>query len=304
MNNIKQLSRVILLIFISWSPGMADDSVERPILHPKGLLWKIEKAAIEPSYLFGTMHVSDARVLNLPSEVEQAFLSSRQFVMEMVLNFKAMGYVTRASFFQDGRTLDQFMQVKDYLRLQRLMKQRLSLPADALKHMKPWAVLTMLMMPAEQQLEQNAALDMVLLQRATKMKKLVNGLETAEEQVAVFESLKIEEQIWMLNRAVEEIKTSDAQIPKMLDAYLKQDLQRLVYMQKEFMYEDSDIDDRFMKQLLEYRNIRMAKRLSEILQQGDAFIAIGALHLPDQQGVLNLLKQQGYKVTQVVMADR
>ena len=40
---------------------------------------------------------------------------------------------------------------------------------------------------------------------------------------------------------------------------------------------------------------RMAARLSE----GKAFIAVGALHLPGDEGILNLLQRDGYRITRL-----
>lgn len=293
-----------LFLVLNLPPCYAEQQQESGILHSQGLLWKIERQGQPVSYLFGTMHVSDPRVTKLSPEVEQAFSGSRQFVMEMILNFKAVGYVTSASFFNDGRTLEQVMDRDGYRKLVDLLGNRLKLPEKALRHMKPWAVLVMLMMPVESQADSAAALDMVLLRRASMGKKELIGLETAEEQVAVFESLTIEEQVWMLNRAIDELEHTDSQMPVMMDAYLKGDLAGLMQIQKQFMYDDSDIDDRFMKQLIELRNLRMAERLRPILKKGDAFVAIGALHLPGEQGVLTLLEQQGYRVSPVTRDDQ
>lgn len=301
MKTLIKVSLLLVLVVFSQSQSLAEQNTARQpepgILHPKGLLWKIEKPGVQTSYLFGTMHVADPRVTKLADEVEQAFSGADHFVMEMLLNFSAVGYVTRSSFFSDGQTLNQLMSAQQYQRLINLLNQRLFVTEDMLQHMKPWAVLTMLMMPVEQQLSGDAALDMVLFRRATKNRKQVTGLESPEEQIAVFESLSLEEQVWMLNRSIDELKKSDAQVPRMLNAYLKADLQQLVDIQQEFMYEDSDIDDRFMYQLLEMRNHRMSERLQPILEQGSAFIAIGALHLPGEEGVLHLLEKQGYRVS-------
>jgi hypothetical protein len=85
----------------------------------------------------------------------------------------------------------------------------------------------------------------------------------------------------------------------MLDAYLDRDLEGLVLLQQQYMYADSDIDDRFMLELVDKRNLRMVRRMQDVLAQGNAFIAIGALHLPGENGVLHLLEQQGFTVTPV-----
>ncbi len=54
-----------------------------------------------------------------------------------------------------------------------------------------------------------------------------------------------------------------------------------------------------MKRLLTDRNYIMADRMQSILQKGNAFIAIGAMHLPGEEGVLSLLNKQGYKIHSV-----
>ena len=103
----------------------------------------------------------------------------------------------------------------------------------------------------------------------------------------------------MLNKSVAEFGQSGDQLFSMLDAYLDRDLGALVELQQQFMYAETDIDDRFMAALVDKRNQRMVQRMQGLLAEGNAFIAIGALHLPGEKGVLHLLEQQGYSVTPV-----
>lgn len=299
MKNIKTLLVLTLLLMSVWQNGFAESVDKLGILHPNGLLWKIEKQGIANSYLYGTMHVGDPRVTNLAREVEQAFMQADHFSMEVLMNFQAMGVITSASFFNDGRTLKEVMGHIEYKRLSSLINGRIFISEDIVNNMKPWAVLLLLMMPADPQLQGSSALDMVLYRRASQRNIKLTGLETAEEQVAVFDSMSLQDQLWMLNRTIDEIDSSDAQMAEMLNAYISRDLAKLVSIQQSLMYEDSEVDDRFMYQLLDVRNNRMAERMLPILDSGKAFIAIGALHLPGKTGVLHLLEQQGYKVSSI-----
>ena len=289
----------LLLLALCVSNLQAETNEQSPILHPKGLLWKIEKPGLQPSHLYGTMHVGDPRVLKLAEPVEQAFVNADRFVMEMLLNFRAVGVITSGSFFNDGRTLSSVMQADEYDRVIKLFKREVFLPEKVINNMRPWAVLMALMVPGQAQLEADQALDMVLYRRAAMRKVPLIGLESPEEQLAVFESLSIEEQVWLLNKSVEEYAQLDLQMKQMLKAYLDRDLAGLVMLQDQFRYDDSDIDDKFNYELIEKRNIRMVERMQSVLQQGNAFIAIGALHLPGENGVLHLLEQQGYSVSQI-----
>jgi len=301
MKTSKAIAVVSLCVLcLPWFAGQlswADEPAKQGILHPQGLLWKIEKPSQPTSYLFATMHVSDPRVVNLPQPVEQAFTDSTQFVMEMLLTFQAVGLVSRASFFSDGRTLADVMQAENYRRLLDLLQKRMQLGESVVRHMKPWAVFSLLMMPVEQ--GSSAALDMQLYRRAVQAQKQVAGLETAQEQVDVFDQMSVADQLWLLNQAVSEIEQTDAVFPDMLAAYLQGDLAALMLMQQQMMSDESDIDDRLLQRLLTQRNQRMAQRLQPYLQRGEAFIAIGALHLSGQGGVLQLLQQQGYAVSPV-----
>ncbi|MDH5484357.1 MAG: TraB/GumN family protein [Gammaproteobacteria bacterium] len=279
--------------------AQAETGRQSPILHPKGLLWKIEKPGMVPSHLYGTMHVGDPRVVNLAAPVEQVFVKADHFVMEMLLNFRAVGVITSGSFFNDGRTLASVMQPEQYQQLLQIFKQQLFLPEKAINNMRPWAVLMALMVPGQPQVETDSAVDMVLYRRAALRKIPLMGLESPEEQLAVFESLSIEEQVWMLNKSVQEYGRYGSQMTSMLEAYLDRDLAALAELQEQFSYEESDIDDKFMYELIDKRNTRMVQRMQPVLQQGNAFIAIGALHLPGEKGVLHLLEQQGYSVSPV-----
>ena len=296
------LHPVILLIILSVGVALqatAQAENQKRILHPQGLLWKITKPGLAPSHIYGTMHIGDPRVVELAPPVEAAFTGADRFAMEMLLNFRAVSVITSGSFFNDGRTLESVMQPDDYQRLMHFVKNTLMLPEDLVTNMRPWAVLLSMMVPGDGQISQDAALDMVLYRRAALRKIPLLGLETAEEQLAVFESLTIDEQIWLLNKSVAEFAQSGDQLFAMLDAYLERDLAALVLLQEQYMDEETDIDDRFMMELVDKRNVRMVERMQDFLARGNAFIAIGALHLPGEQGVLHLLEQQGFNVTPV-----
>lgn len=299
MKIIKIIAFASLLLFTVVRGSYAEQEIRKAILHPKGLLWKIEKLGQPPSYLYGTMHVGDSRVTTLASEVEQAFVSADHFVMEVIMDSQAMAYIARASFFNDGRSLDKIMSHLEFKKLADLLDKRLHLPEDVVKNMKPWAVLMLLMKPVEQQVNVTTTLDILLLKRASKKKINVTGLETVKEQISIFDSMNLQDQLWLLNRSIDDISATDAQMSIILDAYVDRDLAKLVEIQQQFMYEGSKIDDRLMEQLIDVRNKRFVERMQPILMRGNCFIAIGALHLPGEKGVLHLLEQQKFIISSV-----
>lgn len=292
---------MILLIFISaiQSTAWADTRpTASAILHGQGLLWKIEKPGMATSHIYGTMHVSDVRVTQLPPIVEQAFNGADQFVMEMLPGSRAMDIIAQGSFFQDGRTLRTLMQAEDYLRLSRILNNNLRVPENVYNRMRPWAVLMLLSMPVRDMASEHI-LDMMLYQRAEQRGIDLYGLETAQQQLAALETPTLEEQVWLLNKSVSGYSQMASNMGRMIDLYLRRDLAGLVAMQQRQMHRDSRIDERFMLALLDKRNHYMALRLQALLQQGKSFVAVGALHLPGDNGVLHLLEQRGYTVTPV-----
>ena len=301
MSLIKQ---IVLMFLFCLTPYAVNAEIDKDkdkegILHPKGLLWKIEKPGQPASHVFGTMHVGDSAVVNLAPEVEYAFRNADRFAMEMLLTLAAEGKINRGSFFNDGRTLKSVMQADDYRKLLDLLNRRLFISESMVVNMRPWVILVMLMMPQPSEEAKGVPLDMMLYRRASVRDIPLLGLETPEEQLAVFESVDIDDQVWMLNRSVEEFNELGGQLSLMLKAYINRDLAALVKLQNKYMYDDSDIDDRFMYELIDKRNTRMVERMQNYLQKGNAFIAIGALHLPGAHGVLHLLEQKGYKVSDV-----
>ena len=88
------------------------------------------------------------------------------------------------------------------------------------------------------------------------------------------------------------------QYEKLFDAYLKHDLKKLQEISAE-QEAGSEITGKIMLSLVDQRNERMVSRLVVKLKQKSSFIAVGALHLPGQQGILNLLANQGFIIQKV-----
>jgi uncharacterized protein YbaP (TraB family) len=88
-------------------------------LNGKGLLWKVETAGAAPSFLFGTMHMTDPRVTSLTPSAEQAFDQAETVVIETteILNqTEMMASLARnpdLMMFTDGTTLMSLLSPED-----------------------------------------------------------------------------------------------------------------------------------------------------------------------------------------------
>ena len=84
------------------------------------------------------------------------------------------------------------------------------------------------------------------------------------------------------------------------EAYLARDIGAIYQLMSESpMADDPELMQLFKERVIDQRNARMVERMMPRLAEGKAFIAVGALHLPGERGVLNLLDQRGYAITRV-----
>jgi hypothetical protein len=264
--------------------------------YDKGLLWKIERDGARPSYVFGTMHSDDPRVLRLPPEVQRPFDASASYTMEVLMDLQAMAEMSQAMMFTDGRTLKGVLGAELYSKAAALMERR-GLPAAALNEVKPWAIYVTLSMPPT---ASGDVLDLSLYNAALAGNKPVFGLESATEQLSVFDQLTMSEQVELVAEIVEHHDQVAGMIEEMRGIYLKRDLAGLErFAAKYNALMNPKLSDKLMDKLIDARNARMVERMLPRLKEGNAFIAVGALHLPGERGILNLLAQRGYRVSVV-----
>ena len=259
----------------------------------RGLLWEVGRAGLPASYLFGTIHSEDPAVLALPAPVQQAFDAAHSLVLETLLDLDAMLYSSQIMLLGEGRLLSEITGKPLFEQAARAIRTR-GIPELVLDRMKPWAAAVTLSMPPP---ETGEVLDMRLYQRALQAGKPVFGLETIREQLAIFDDMPEREQLALLQDAVENFPEIDSLHRELLDAWLERDLEALMAINLETMQAgDRELATEFQDRLIVTRNRLMAERLQAYLQEGDVFVAVGALHLPGETGLLNLLQQHGYTV--------
>ena len=104
----------------------------------------------------------------------------------------------------------------------------------------------------------------------------------------------------LLDEAITNHRETPALIDTLIDLYLARDLAGMQAINDDQMQKgDTQLAAKVDQRLIIMRNYRMAERMQARLDEGHAFIAVGALHLPGKQGILNLLEQQGYLVNYV-----
>ena len=287
-----------------------DEAAAQP--NADGLLWRIKKDNLPESYLFGTMHVTDPRVLNLPANAQAAFDKSISLVIETtdVLDpaKASIAILKRPDLmnFTDGTNLEQLIPAEDLAMVKSELSKR-GMPLGAVKMFKPWMLAAMLATPACEAARKSQGveiLDISLATRAKAAEKPVLGLETMEEQISAMASLPMKDHI---NGLVETLRmggVADDVFETMIALYTEGNTARIMpaisaaLEAKTGRTELADLEAQaaFEEKMITNRNTIMAARLPQKLAEGGAFVAIGALHLPGELGVIQQLKDTGYTV--------
>ncbi|MDR6755525.1 uncharacterized protein YbaP (TraB family) [Mycoplana sp. BE70] len=276
----------------------------------EGIFWKIEKAGIAPSYLLGTMHVTDPRVLAMPDGASAAYENAGTVVVESdeIADERKASTALLArpdlTMFTDGRTITGLLGEKDATILAAGLKAR-GLSLAAVSRMKPWMIASFVALPACEMARKQAGaafLDQKLAKEAVAKGKTLKGLETLLEQITALDALPIEPQLAGLVQTVELGDGIDDVIETMSQLYLAGETGMIMPMMRAAVPEGEDDADAyadFEQRIIVDRNHRMAERAVPILAGGNIFIAVGALHLPGNQGVIELLQNKGFTLTAV-----
>lgn len=258
------------------------------------ILWQIEKDGAT-HYLLGTIHISDADIIAIPPHVEKIVNASRQLVVEAIADDKARQSLADRSLLVSDN-LKNVLGPDLYADVSEVVIKR-GVPPASLVRLKPWAVGLMLNVPAP---SLEPVLDVNLQYRFQDSGRPVNALETIDEQLDIFDELSIDEQIEFLKSSLAQLDDFDDAFAKMKVLYLAGDLDAIHrFSLQQSSKGETETMKKIMVRILDERNQRMFARAQPYLAQSGTLIAVGALHLPGQQGLLQLFRQAGWKVTPI-----
>ena len=254
------------------------------------------------SHVFGTMHATDPRLRDLPEQVRQPFVAARDVVFELPDDPNGQALMAQAMVLTDGRRLDDILGPELFAQVTRA-GARYGLAPQALRPLKPWALGSFLIFPPAELARiagGEPVLDEWLRGEARRRGKAIHGLESFAEQIAIFDEMTQAEQIAMVRDLVTDSAGAEAQFDRILRAYLKSDIGAIFAEMNDISgLSDQEAARRFQQRLIYDRTVLMVARMEPYLAAGNAFVAIGAAHLPGEAGVLDLLEKQGYRVTRV-----
>ncbi len=274
--------------------------------HP--FLWRVEGRGGQrfavPSWLYGTMHWGDERLVALPAAVEKARASADAVYCETVMgrSESARRALQSKMRLPEGRTLKDLLPAELYRRLSVHVVNR-GVEMRSIDRLQIWAANMSLDWVAVAREKMNRRLDAMIWADAKAGGKEVGGLETPDEQLSGRAAMSREDQIKMLDLSLDYMERLAARgvgpIGRLLDVYLGGDETEVMALVNDVMGKDQEL---LMKALTRDRNVRMAERMATMMAEHPRksyFFAVGVLHYLDDHGIVELLRSKGYRIQRV-----
>jgi uncharacterized protein len=269
----------------------------------RGLLYEIRTKS-NTVYLFGTIHVGKPEFYPLNLPVTQALSSSKRLYLEADISDTASvtAAVNKWAFYPAGTTLDQKLSPS----LMKRVREKLALykmPADAALRTKPWMVAQAIILGDASQAgyDPDLAVELYLSGLATGLRKEIKGLETLDEQFAMFDAISEADQATFLDEVITEVEGGGGrkELVSLAHAWASADAAGLESARKLAM-DAPPVGRKLMARLVDERNLILADRIAEIVRTGPpSFVAIGALHLVGPDSVVELLRKRGFKLSEL-----
>jgi uncharacterized protein YbaP (TraB family) len=257
------------------------------------VFWSVTDADGGQNWLLGTVHSEDPRLLDFPPELMEALRQSDRVALELVPDGSMLARLTEAMHYEDGR-LHKVLGPELYPRVVELLEQDYGMGEPAVRRMRPWAVAMTLSLPPPQT---GLFMDLALSFRASAMGKDVIALETLDEQLGFFEGMGEAGQIELVRQAVADHGQIPELFEELISVYLSGELDELEALSRAQIDQlGPEVAHHFQQVGLVDRNHVMVERAMPHLREGGLIIAVGALHLPGEDGLIDLLRAQGFTV--------
>lgn len=254
----------------------------------------------DTSWLFGTYHLIKDSYLNEVPKVQASFRRAGGVVVEVVMDSSALP-AANAKAVLNGSLLTDYFDKAFADSLDLALKASIGQGISAFRQMKPMVV--MLTMSVVQLMKDNAALlskytgqplDVYFAIEKKARQQRVIGLETMEQQMdLLFNTLQPAQQAAMLKESIRNQDAGARLGNELLRTYFSNDLEKMAKLYQASIQVSGELDF-----LVKKRNIAWMKQLPAILHNGSNFIAVGALHLAGEDGLVQQLRALGYHVTE------
>lgn len=292
MKTKQNLLLALLLVLLQALPALAGNG-------EKALLWQVSgKGLKQPSYIYGTIHMLCPDKMHIPAALQERVKNTERLALELDMDDPNMtSKMMQQLQLPAGQSLKAlFASEAEYTAVSDYFRSAFGVELQQLDQMKPFMLQTMLSMHMAGC--QPESYEQKLTDLAVAQQKEVIGLETVEEQMAALDKLPGSFFVNSLVRSVNDVPQAKAEYTELVKLYLAQDLDGMVALSEKTMTKEEL--EQFYQVLLTQRNKNWVPQIELLAKEKPTLFAVGAMHLPGKEGVLELLRKQGYKVTPVL----
>ena len=261
------------------------------------LLWEISGNGLkQPSYFFGTMHILCADDAKISPNFQKVIDKAGQVYFEIDMDdlaqmFGAMGAMSMTG----NKKLKDLYSEADYEKIKTWFTEHGQMPFAMMESFKPMLLSPMVSENA-MACPQKDGMELRIMELATKKKLEIKGLETMAFQAGILDSIPYEEQAKELLESIDSVGQQKIMMAKLVAEYKAQNMESIDELTKS---EEGGMD-KYLDLMLYDRNRNWVKQFDAIAKEKSTLFAVGAGHLPGENGVLNLLKKKGYTLTPLV----
>ena len=259
-------------------------------------VWSV-KGKRNTVYLAGSVHALPESHAQLSPQLELAYKASDAILMEVDLD--DLNPLEAVQFVAEKGTLPPEQSLEDVVGAARYSKivsraDSINVPELAISQLEPWAAAMVLTQFAlmKSGFDPELGIDMQVTARAREDGKPIDGLETVDDQLSIFDSRSLSEQTKFLVDAADDVPQMHDDLARLISAWRAGDLAAL---EREFNKERAQAPALY-DQLLGQRNRKWLPRIEALLDSDqDYLVLVGALHYVGRDGLLELLARDGHK---------
>lgn len=268
----------------------------------KTFLYRIE-AKHGSCYLLGSVHLLRKEIYPLPAIIEKSFDECDALVVEADLTgeklMKSSMLLLKKAVYPKGETLQDNVSKETYRKIEEKLKG-MGIKLEKFNKFKPWMV-AMTVVHREMirmGLDPNFGIDLYFLRKARGKKEILE-LEGVEFQINLFENFTKKESELFLLKSILEADQIANEVDDTVDAWLKGDEEKLAKLLTDNVVKNPELKNVYNKIAVD-RNPGMLKKIVSFIKKGKkCFVVVGAAHVVGKDGLVQLLRDSGYNVTQL-----
>lgn len=275
--------RIFLLATFMLCLGLPSKAQEE-----NSLLWRVEDPESEnTSYIFGTMHAIPQDAFYLPEELTEKIAEAELMLQEVDIDDIDQMEVMKLMMLPEGKTLKDYLSPERYEEFIETL-EKLEFDENQIEYLATMKPIGSYGYVISAIFEEQVIPELELMKIAQKNDIPIEGLETIDYQVSLFDTIPLEEQM-----AIFYEDDFQKELHRLLKIYLKQDLEAMQELVQESKM--GELETIFITT----RNKNWVEKLIPLIPETSMFIAVGAGHLPGEHGLINLLREAGFKVSPV-----